>query len=295
MAYSIGIDIGGTYVRLGLIASDGKIISQIKEKVTDERTPQGLVSQLVTLFHFLPLNDVSILGVGVGIPGPVKPQSGYVYVLPNLRIEPFDIAKALEAQLHLPIQVTNDANAAAFGEAMLGAGKGYRVVQYVTISTGVGGGLVMDGKLITGRYGFAQEVGNMILSSKGVRPNPAMNPGCWEAFCSGTALVREAKALGIDVAHAGEVFANPTLKSIVDEWVDHMAIALSNMATLYEPDVFVLGGGVMQSSRYFLDALRTKVDDYLLPGLKGHVLILPALLNQDAGLVGAGLLPFYLK
>jgi len=295
VVYSLGIDIGATYVRLGILSKDGTLVAHIKENVTDQRTPEGLVSQLVSLYRRLPLKDYPIMGIGVGIPGPVKPETGYVYVLPNLRIEAFDIAQALEAHLHLPVQVTNDANAAAFGEALLGAGKGYKVVQYVTLSTGIGGGLVMEGKLVTGRYGFAQEIGNMMLSPKGPRPNPTMNPGCWEAYCSGTALVRQARDEGYPVAHAGEVFANPALKGIIATWLDYMAIALANMATLYEPDVFVLGGGVMQSQAFFLEALKTKVNDYLLPGLKGNLLILPARLNQDAGLIGAGLLPFYLK
>ncbi|NCA96027.1 MAG: ROK family protein [Methanomicrobia archaeon] len=295
MAYSLGIDIGATYVRLGIVSQDGSLITSINESVTDQRTPQGLVDQLLALYHRLPLKDYPIIGVGVGIPGPVKPDTGYVYVFPNLQIEAFDIAEALEQALHLPIKVTNDANAAAFGEALLGAGKGYKVVQFITISTGIGGGLVMDGKLVTGRYGFAQEIGNMVLSPSGPRPNPSMNPGSWEAYCSGSALVRQANEAGFPVTHAGEVFSNPALKGLVDIWLNFMAIAIANMTTLYEPDIFVLGGGVMKSQKLFLESLQKKVNDYLLPGLKEKLLILPAKLNQDAGLIGAGLLPLFLK
>lgn len=293
--YSVGIDIGATYVRLGILSKDGILMKSIKESVTDQRTTHGLVDQLVSIYNRLPLKDYSITGVGVGIPGPVKPGSGYVYVFPNLQIEAFDVAQALEKRLHLPVKVTNDANAAAFGEALLGAGRGYRAVQFVTISTGIGGGLVLDGKLVTGRHGFAQEVGNMMLTPTGPRPNPSMNPGCWEAYCSGTSLVRQAKEMGISITHAGEVFSNKSLTGLVDTWLDYMAIALANMVTLYEPDVFVLGGGVMKSQALFLDKLQKKINQYLLPGLKGKVLIVPAKLDQDAGLIGAGLLPFCLK
>jgi glucokinase len=292
--YSIGIDIGGTYVRVGMIASDGAILFALKEKVTDQRTPKGLVHQLCTLYDRLPLTEKP-WGIGIGVPGPVKPHTGYVYVFPNLRIAPFDLAMAMEAKLSIPTLVMNDANVAAFGEARIGAGQGYRSVQFVTISTGVGGGFVVDGQLWTGQHGFAQEVGNMIIQPNGIRPNPSMNPGCWETYCSGTSLVRFAHEAGVEVQHAGQVFSTPSLASIIDQWIDHMAMALANMVTLYEPDVFVLGGGVMQSQDFFLDKLRLKMNDYLLPGLKGKILIFPALLNQDAGLIGAGLLPFYLK
>jgi len=292
MKYSIGVDIGATNIRMGIVGEDGSFLRVLKEKTTTVKTPDALIGQLLHLYNAITIEPVKLTGIGIGIPGPVLPGTGFVYVFPNLQLPPFDIAKALSDKIKLPIYVSNDANVAAFGEAKIGAGKGYDVVQFFVVSTGIGGGLIVNGKIWTGRLGFAQEVGNMIINPNGVRPNPTMNVGSWESFCSGTSLVRMAAEAGVVTKHAGEVFTNPKLSGLVDEWINNMAIAIANMVTLYEPDIFVIGGGVIQSKDYFLERMRKKVNDYVFKDLENKIMIVPALLDQDAGLIGAALLAF---
>lgn len=298
MRYSIGIDLGGTNIRVGYVREDGVIEHVVKATTIKATSSDPLIQQIADLIQQLPPVDYPITGIGVGVPGPVRAKDGYVYVMPNLELYDLPLKQVLEAKLgRSPVIVGNDANVAALAEAKSGAGKGYETVQFVTVSTGIGGGLVIGDKLITGSRGYAQEVGNMIVHPQGRKQSDVMNHGAWEAQCSGTALVAQAAELGVEVPHAGEVFArslaNKELALLVTRWIDWMAIAIANMVNLYEPDVFILGGGVMKSRDFFWKELIAAVDQRVFPGMRGQVKIMLAEYDQDAGLIGAGLLPFY--
>lgn len=299
MRYSIGIDLGGTNIRVGYIREDGEIQHVVKAATVKAVLVEPLIDQIADLVQQLPPVDYPLAGIGIGVPGPVRASDGFVYVMPNLALYNIPLKHLLEARLgRTPVVVGNDANVAALAEAKSGAGKGFETVQFVTISTGIGGGLVIGDKLMTGSLGYAQEVGNMIVNPNGRKQSEVMNNGAWEAQCSGTALVAQALELGVHVQHAGEVFerahTNPDLAELVRHWTQWMAIALANMVNLYEPDVFVLGGGVMKSKHFFLENLIREVDERVFPGMRGRVKIVSANYNQDAGLIGAGLLPFFL-
>lgn len=298
MRYSIGVDLGGTNIRVGYVREDGIIEHVVKAATVRSASIEPLIQQIADLIDQLPTVDYPITGIGVGVPGPVRAQDGYVYVMPNLQLYDIPLKQLLEAKLGMsPVIVGNDANVAALAEAKSGAGKGYETVQFVTVSTGIGGGLVIGDKLITGSRGYAQEVGNMIVLPNGRRQSEVMNAGAWEAQCSGTALVAQAAELGVEVPHAGEVFvrslANKELAHLVANWTNWMAVALANMVNLYEPDIFILGGGVMKSRDFFWKELVAAVDQRVFPGMRGQVKIVLAQYDQDAGLIGAGLLPFY--
>ena len=295
MRYSIGVDIGGTNIRLAIVNEDGEIIRVNKQRTKKMNKPSDLVDQIEELYNSVNANEFEVLGMGVGVPGPVKQTTGYVHVLSNIGLSDFNLKEMLEERLNIKVVVGNDAKVAALAEARLGAGKGAHVMQYITISTGVGGGLTIDGNLYYSTNGFSQEIGNMNLIRNGRQPNPSMNPGCLEGHCSGTALVSIAKERGLDVIHAGEFFeevnkGNRVAIELKEEWIDNLAFSMGSLVNILEPDVFVLGGGVMQSSEYFLDDLKKAIDNYVFPQMEGKVRVEKAYFDQDAGIIGASLL-----
>lgn len=297
MRYSIGIDLGGTNIRVGYVREDGEITHVVKAETVKSASIEPLITQIVGLIDQLPPLPSAIVGVGIGVPGPVRAKDGYVYVMPNLKYHDIALKQLLEARLPYQVHVGNDANVAALAEAKSGAGKGFDTVQFVTVSTGIGGGLVIGDRLITGSIGYAQEVGNMIVVPNGRQQSEVMNNGAWEAQCSGTALVDQALKLGYTLKHAGEVFEKASkeapLASLVHSWIGWMGTALANMVNLYEPDIFILGGGVMKSREYFFDALVEDVKSKVFKGMRPYINIKIAAYDQDAGLIGAGLLPFF--
>lgn len=168
----------------------------------------------------------------------------------------------------------------------------------MTISTGIGGGLIVDGRVISGSTGFAQEIGNMIIDPfSNKKQNDQMAKGSFESICSGTAIVKSAKEQGLEIEHAGKLFelalnGNEIAKKIKKEWLLYMGVALSSMFAYIEPDVFVLGGGVMKSSHLFLNELREEIDKHVFPKLRGKVKVEIAQFDQDAGIIGAALICF---
>lgn len=289
MKKAIGFDIGGTYLRAAIVDEQGIIFwQQAQETIKNDK--QALLDQIVTMIEQALLFDSDVCGIGIGISGPVTPRSGYVHVLPNVGVADFDIAEHLANYYSLPVHVANDANAAGLAEAILGEGKGHRVVQYVTLSTGVGGGLIIDGHIWTGTHGFAQEIGNMMIAPGQSAPNQSLNEGSFESWCSGAGLIKIAHQNGIFVHTTKEVFERPDCALIIEEWLHHLGIALSNLINIIEPDIIVLGGGIMKSSRHFFDRLIPIVKAHVYRQLAPYIQIKSAKLGQDAGLVGAALL-----
>lgn len=292
MKKAIGIDIGATLVRIAFVDEAGHLDGLVCEKTIRNDVAIFLLQIEHLIDNMLAINK-EVIGIGIGIPGPVAPHSGYIATLPNIGIGDFDILDYLKHKFDLPITIINDANAAAFGEAHLGAGKGYRIVQYVTLSTGIGGGLIFDGKIYAGINGYAQEVGNTIIDRGQPKPNKTFNRGAFESWCSGSSLMRMAREKGFDPQDAGDVFKEPRCSDIIKTWIDHLAIALGNIVNMYEPQVIILGGGVMKSSDLFFDELKGRVKQYIYPGARKFLLIKKAMLDQYSGLIGAGLLPYY--
>jgi glucokinase len=298
MKYALGVDVGGTNIRMAVVSDEGEIVRVIKKRTTPTKNPKELVDQIAKLYEEIEPNDFAIEGMGIGVPGPVIQETGYVHFLSNLGIEDFNLKELVEERLNLKVTVGNDANLAGFAEAMVGHGKGHRVVQYMTISTGIGGGLIVDGRVISGSTGFAQEIGNMIIDPfSNKKQNDQMAKGSFESICSGTAIVKSAKEQGLEIEHAGKLFelalnGNEIAKKIKKEWLLYMGVALSSMFAYIEPDVFVLGGGVMKSSHLFLNELREEIDKHVFPKLRGKVKVEIAQFDQDAGIIGAALICF---
>ena len=240
------------------------------------------------------LSKYNISGIGIGVPGPVRPDGTVIYI-PNLNIsESFNLKKMIEDATSIPTFVGNDANVAGLAEAFVGNGKGYDVVQYITMSTGIGGGLVMNKKMIVGKNGLAQEIGSMIVKNGGRAPSVFKAKGCIEGEASGTSLTAKVVERGLDCKNAGDVFilanqGNEIALSLKNEFISDIAAFIGSIVAYMEPDIFVLGGGLMKSKDFFLDELIKKVDDYVYESLKGNIKIVCAKYDQDCGIIGAAM------
>ncbi|MFC3884696.1 ROK family protein [Bacillus songklensis] len=234
--------------------------------------------------------------IGIGAPGPLDAKKGIILGPPNLPGWDYvPLKDIMEQRIALPVVVDNDANAAALAEAHFGAGAGYESVFYITVSTGVGGGFVYNKQVIKGANSCAGEIGNMIITNTGPS-HPVLNKGSLELLASGTALQRAGKQQLNLQGDAGELFrlaqnGDPTAKDIIEEFINYLAIGIANVIHTVDPDIIVLGGGVMKSKDSFMTELREKVKDCVYPQLRQSVRIEPALLGTKAGIVGAAMLP----
>lgn len=293
MKYAIGIDVGGTNIRIAVVDEGGNLFDIIKES-TIATDIDSLVKQIISLINRVDYKKYNVVGIGIGVPGPVAIDGTVIYI-PNLNIATsFNLKEMIEKEVNLPVYVANDANAAGLAEAIVGNGKGFDVVQYITISTGIGGGLIINKKIITGRNGLAQEIGSMVIKNGGRAPSIYKPKGCIEGECSGTMLTLKANELGLDCKNAGDVFllaynGNETAIKLKEEFIDNMAAFIGSIVAYMEPDIFVIGGGMMKSHIYFLNELIEKVNDYVHESLKDKVLIIRAKYDQDCGIIGAAM------
>ena len=240
-----GIDLGGTQVRVAVACSDGRIIATARNRTDALRTPRRVVEwatdQILRLSH-----GGRVECVGIGAPGPTDLDRGMLVNPPNLRgWKNVPLVAMLRDLIDCPVHLQNDANLAGLGEFHQGAGRGSGTMVYVTWSTGVGAGLILDGKLFSGAHGAGGEVGHMILDPNG--PLDACGQrGCLEAFCGGNALAREVGSTAeqlFDRAAAGDAIAVARARDAAT----HMGWALINLANLIDPEVIVMGGGVTRS------------------------------------------------
>ncbi|HZH58892.1 MAG TPA: ROK family protein [Metabacillus sp.] len=295
--YTIGIDLGGTNLRIGLFNEKGEIINEQSRATEAEKGPEYTITNMAKAINDLKSN-YDIKAVGIGSPGPLFPNTGLIIEPPNLPgWVNVPIVRMLEEKTGLPVKLENDANAAALAEATLGAGKGASSVYYITISTGIGGGYVLNGQLVSGAQGNCGEIGNMIVNpSPDAYQGPGLNKGALEGVASGTAIGRIGKERLNITNGAQGVFqlvekGNQQAQEILDEAINYLAIGLANIIHTVNPEVIVIGGGVMKSKDLILKPLIEKTREYVYPCLKDTLVIKPAVLDQKAGLVGAGLLP----
>ena len=242
-----GIDLGGTQVRVAVARPDGRILATTRNRTSALRTPARVVEWATGQITRLS-NGEAVLCVGIGAPGPTDPTRGMLVNPPNLsgwRNVP--MAAMVRDVLGCPVHLENDANLAGLAEHRHGAGRGTATMVYITWSTGVGAGLILDGRLFSGAHGAAGEVGHMILDPRGPLDSCGQH-GCVEVYCGGGALARAtgttAEAL-FDEAASGDGEAAARVR----EAATQMGYALINVANLFDPEMIVLGGGVTRSWR----------------------------------------------
>ncbi len=306
---SIGVDIGGTKILAGTVTEDGEIIATARRPTPrhDANDVLDLVAEVVN--ELVASTDESFDGVGLGVAGLVDADRSRVYFAPNLRWSQVPVRQLLEAATGLPVVVENDGNVAAWGEYRFGAGRGTTEMTLVTVGTGIGGGIVLGGRLFRGAHGAAGEIGHINAVPDG-RPCGCGRNGCLEQYASGNALVREARALaaerrseasallalgdgtpegvqGVHVteaARAGDPIAMEAF-AIAGTWLGR---GLADLAAVLDPEVFVIGGGVSDAGDLLLASARQTLADKLIGQQnRPSPVVKTAELTNRAGLVGA--------
>lgn len=307
MDLTIGVDIGGTKVAAGVVDLDGKILAVAKRE-TPASDPQATEDVIAAVVLELAERYAEVSAVGIGAAGYIDAKRATVLFAPNLAWRNEPIKADIEKRVGLPIVVENDANAAAWGETRFGAGRGHSHIVCVTLGTGVGGGVVINGELYRGEFGIAGEFGHMQVVPGGLRC-PCGNKGCWEQYASGTALVREARELAesgsplavglLELAGTPEGITGPLITQTATEgdpvamelfedlghWV---GVGLANLAAALDPGCFIIGGGVSDAGELLLRPTRDAYRRALTGrGYRPEAEIKQAELGADAGLVGA--------
>lgn len=285
----LGVDIGGTSVKLALVDAQGNIHARHEASTCFDgyRTPM-LDTVLRQAGDFLARQDARVEGIGVSATGQIDTRTGTVIgtngMIPNY--EGARIRERMQARFQLPVYVLNDANAAALGECFAGCARGRRDVLMVTFGTGVGGGIIIDGRIYGGARGIAGEIGQFVLRRNG-------EPGGWfEDVASTGALVRAAeRALGETGLNGRILFeraerGDAAVLWILDAWMEDIAAGLIGLVHIFNPEMLVLGGGVSVQRRLFVEPLRAKVLAGAQPRFVEGLEIESAVLGNDAGVLG---------
>ena len=305
MRYGFGVDLGGTTVKIAYFDENGTMLAKWEiPTVTEHNGKQILPDIAASIRQFIEqkmIDSADIIGVGIGVPGPVNGK-GVVNKCINLGWGVFNIAEELSALVGFPVKAGNDANVAALGEYWKGGGKGCENMVFVTLGTGVGGGIVVEGRLLHGTHGSGAEIGHVVLNRNEEEPCNCGKRGCVEQYCSATGIVRLAKrALAASqedsplrrcgLSTAKDIFdwgkeGDPLAMQILDQYYDCMGEFLGDVCSIVDPEAVVLGGGVSKAGQMLLDGIRPYFDKYVFHAASGARFAL-ASLGNDAGAYGA--------
>ena len=310
---NLGVDLGGTNLRVGLL--DGAEVLWKRAVPTEAGRGKNHILETMNALIEAALSQArnwghAVAGIGVGMPGPVNPFNGVVSSPPNLPgWGQVTLRDLLADRFRVPVHVNNDANSAALGEWLYGAGKGHQHLVYVTISTGIGAGVVSEGTLLIGAAGGAAEIGHICLQAEGGAPCSCGRSGCFEAYASGTAMVREAKrrlaetGASSQLAAATEIspatIARAALQGdvlamgVLEQARFYLGVGLANALAMYNPAVLILGGGVANLWEELIAPALTTMRRLTFAPDVGSLLVTPPTLGPDAGLVGAAALVTY--
>lgn len=302
--YSFGVDVGGTTIKMGLFNLDGNVLDKWEIKT---RTENGGVNVLPDIAEAIKakisekaIAKEDVVGVGIGVPGPVD-DKGVVYKCVNLGWGVLNINEELGKLLDMPVKGGNDANVAALGEMWKGGGQGFESIVVVTLGTGVGGGIIMNGKILTGAKGAAGEIGHIHVDDNEKDVCGCGNSGCLEQFASATGIVRLAnRALEATdkktVLKAGEVSAKDIWDAvkagdevaieIAEKFGQYLGKGLAAVAGVINPEAFVIGGGVSKAGNILLDYIQKNYTPYVFHASRDVKFTL-ATLGNDAGIYGA--------
>ena len=306
--YYIGIDLGGTFIKGGIVDGLGNIL--VSDKVpTESEKGAGMVALNIKKLCDMLLEKVNmtasdIVGIGVGSPGMIDSKKGEVVYSNNLGWEHFMIGEELEKLTGLPVKIANDANVAALGETKFGCGKEYNNTVMLTLGTGVGGGIVIDGKLFEGNRSAGAELGHCVIVAGGEQCTCGRK-GCLETYASATALIRDTKR-AMQANKASKMWQigalefvtgktafdykdeDESAKAVIDNYIEKLGAGITNVANEFRPEAVILGGGVCAQGDNLIEPLQAFVNREIYAGDKGpQVKILTATLGNSAGLLGA--------
>ena len=304
--YCFGIDVGGTTVKLGLFTTEGELLD--KWEIPTRKEDGGayilgdVAASVESKLAEKAIAKEDVAGAGIGVPGPTM-DNGYVSICVNLGWKDKNPAEELSALLSIPVKAGNDANVAALGEMWKGGGEGYLDVVLLTLGTGVGGGIIMNGQIAPSHRGLGGELGHITVNPDEAATCNCGNHGCLEQYASATGVVRIAKKLLVasDEASSLRALENVTAKDVFDAAKENDALALQAVETLgkylgqviatvaltVDPDVFVIGGGVSKAGQILIDVITKYYHKFATIAGDNKVPIVLAKLGNDAGIYGA--------
>ncbi len=294
--YAIGVDLGATFVKIGLVDNKGKVYFRRKIETPPGADKTLLIDSIVNnVKDVIKKSDKQVSGIGIGVPGPVDSQKGIVHYFPNIKgWKEVPLKAILEKKLGLRVMLDNDVNAMTLGEFVFGAGKGCDNLVCLTLGTGVGGGIIIDGKLYRGGSMTAGEIGHMPINETG----PLCNCGgiaCLERYIGNRYILERAKKIfgnNITLERVTEL-AGLGNKKAAAIWIDvakKLGAALTQVVNLLNPDKIVIGGGVSKAGPFILTPLKKEVKKRAMKDQAAHVKIVLAKLGADAGIIGSSLL-----
>ena len=312
--YYIGIDLGGTNVAACLTDELGQLKAQgsVPCPRGNEAVADAIVAAARLVMEKAEVELSQVASMGLAVPGTFDPDTGVVIRAVNLGMENVPLGDMIKERMDVAVVMENDANAAALGEYVAGAGKGHQSMIAVTLGTGVGGGAVLDGKLYVGFNYGALEVGHMVIHRGGRQCNCGRK-GCWEAYASATGLIRSTReameahpesalwklAPALDEVNGktpfdGAAQGDPVARSVVDEYVEDLACGLTNLINLFQPEVICFSGGVSKQGEALLAPVRAILDrEELTRTSAKRTKVCTALLGSEAGSIGAAMVPLY--
>ena len=309
----IGIDLGGTKTA-GLVLHQERIAERYRlstDASSQDSVLRGLTEVCSRLQESAASKEIVIEAVGLGIAGFIDFERGVVTEAPNHPLCDAPVRDILEKQSGLPVFVDNDANVAALAEARMGAGKGSRYLVHLTLGTGIGGGIIIDGRVYRGALGAAAELGHMIICENGPPCNCGAH-GCLEAMCSGVAIHRRVEELAV-TGHPSpmtkEFMADPDAfaaddvcryadggddmaRGILEEAGWHLGVGIASLVNIFNPDAVTLSGGLLGCFHHMEDAMHSSFEENAIDISRRHVRILTGTLGDDGGMLGAALLAF---
>jgi len=305
--YLIGIDLGGTSIKLGICTIDGKILGELEQP-----TPRGSYTEVLEIFRTmvdellrsLGLIKDQLAGIGVGVPAFLDVEKGFVYEIVNLGWKNVHLKQELEKLFQLPCFVDNDANTAALGEMWLGAGRGSNQLICITIGTGIGGGLILNGRIYHGAFGMAGEIGHIPVRPVNGRPCNCGGHGCLETETSASAIVYYAKVAAAVpgrlkdlLDEAGSITAKDVIElarqgdlvsvQILDQVSYYLGLCLAQVANLLNPEKVIVGGGVSKAGDFLLEKVRDHFQKFAIKRIGETTEIVTAELGNRAGWIGA--------
>lgn len=307
MSYTIGVDLGGTKIAAGIVNKQGEILEEIV-KPTPSISAKAVIAAIVEACSEL-IERYEVKGICVAAPGFVDAAGSRLMFTPNLPMSDEPLRAKIEKKLNVPVLIENDANAAAWGEARFGAAQNRRNVVILTVGTGLGGGIVVDGRLVRGAYGMAAEIGHLNQVPNGEPCGCGLN-GCWEQYASGSALVRIGRRLAAqDRAAASKLLAMgdgtpegvqgqhlttaaeqgcPVSVAAFNELGESLGKGMADLSALLDPEIFVIGGGVSSAGELLLaPARKAYLENLTASAHRPKPDIVTATLGNSAGMVGA--------
>ncbi len=304
----IGVDLGGTNIRFGLVTEEGEILRRLQAETKSTEGKNKVIAKIKHGIDILLVPEKEkIAGIGVGCPGPLDSRKGIIFEMPNLRgWKRVALKKMLEKEFKLPVKIQNDANCSALGEHWIGAGRDVKTMIHLTLGTGIGGGIILNDQLWIGRDSCAGELGHITISLNG--PKCACgNYGCIEAYAAAQGIVRRFKERLKAGARSSlkkkirneKIQLTPRLiylaakngdrlsKTIIEETGQYLGIAIASYVNIFNPEMVVLSGGIAQAGKLLFDAIKKEVKKRALAAMTKNLKIVKSELGDDSGILGA--------